>query len=64
MIARAWIDHTPSKWFEGKLVSVQKIGDFWNWKKFRKEPVRFILFTEKGIYEYAEEKDGERKVKS
>lgn len=58
MKRKGWIDHTPTEWSEGKLVSVQKIGDFWNWRKFRKEPVRFILFTDKGIFEWAEDGGG------
>lgn len=43
---------TPEEIKEFKILSVQKIGDYFNWRKFRKEPLKFYLFTENAIYEY------------
>ena len=44
-----------SKEMPEEIVAVHKLGDYWNWRKFRKEPVRFMCFTKKDIYEYSEE---------
>lgn len=43
---------TPDEIKNCQVISVQKIGDYWNWRKFRKEPLMFYIFTSTGIFEY------------
>jgi hypothetical protein len=37
-----------------KIVSVLKIGGYFDWRKFRVVPERIIIATEKGLYEMVE----------
>ena len=41
------------------IIQVHKTGDYFNWKKFRREPIIFYLFTQRGVFKYTVDKKNE-----
>ena len=37
-----------------EIVTVQKVGDYFNWRTFKKEPCTFFVFTKHRVIEYGE----------
>jgi len=43
---------SPDEIKQVNIISVQKIGGCWSWRKFRYEPLKFYLFCSNAIYKY------------
>ena len=47
-------DISPDEIKGCEVVSVQRIGGYWSWRKFRYMKATYYIFTKNGIYNWVE----------